>query len=419
MLYQLHQAYTQTVAPINAYMQHMRNFCTQPWSPLSYTMTGKTIAAAAEVVERITENYHKPEFGIKYASIGGNKIAVTEEIVVEKPFCKLRHFKRNATFDQPKLLVVAPLSGHHATLLRGTVEHLISDHEVYITDWENVRDVPVSHGGFSLDDYISYLIDFCEFLSDVHIVAICQATVPTIVAATVMAERKVDFQPKSMTLLGGPIDTRISPTDVNDYAISKELQWFEENVICTVPETYTGVGQKVYPGFIQLTGFLSMNYNSHVHKHFTFFGDLIKGDGDSAENHRKFYNEYLAVMDMPADYYLDTIRRVFIEHQLPQGKMEYQGKVIDCSKVDQVALLTIEGENDDITGVGQTEAAHRILTGIPEDMKFHYVQEDVGHYGVFNGRRFRQEIGPLIRRFITTYNQPRDKAQEQSMEQAL
>lgn len=405
MLYQLHNSYAQAVTPVNTYMQQMRDLCSQPWSPLSYTMAGKTMAAAAEVVERLTENYHKPKFNLDFAEIDGNKIAIKEEVVMSKPYCKLRHFKRNAQYQQPKVLIVAPLSGHHATLLRGTVEHFMTDHEVYITDWTNARDVPLSQGGFSLDDYISYLIEFCEFLADFHIISICQATVPTIVAASVMAQENASYQPKSMSLLGGPIDTRISPTDVNDYAISKELEWFEENVICTVPENFPGAGQRVYPGFIQLTGFLSMNYNSHVHKHFTFFGDLIKGDGDSAENHREFYNEYLAVMDMPAEYYLDTIRHVFIEHQLPQDKMEYKKEVIDCSRVSEVALLTIEGENDDITGVGQTQAAHQILSGIPKAMKSHYVQKDVGHYGVFNGRRFRQEIAPRIKGFIKKYNE--------------
>ena len=344
MLYQVHQAYTQAVAPVNLYMQQMREMLVQPWSPWNYTLAGKTIAAGAEVLERLTEVYEQPEFGIEYADIDGNKIAIKEQVVVKKPYCNLLHFKRNIQLTQPKILIIAPLSGHYATLLRGTVEHFVSDHEVYITNWTNARDVPLSEGEFSFDDYVSYIIDFCQYLGeDFHIVAVCQPTVPTIVAVTVMAQQRVAYQPKSMSLLGGPIDTRISPTDVNDYAISKELEWFEKNVICTVPDAYPGAGQSVYPGFIQLTGFLSMNYNTHIHKHFSFFGDLIKGDGDSAENHRKFYNEYLAVMDMPAAFYLDTIRHVFIEHQLPLGKMTYQGNLIDCSAVQQVALLTIEG----------------------------------------------------------------------------
>lgn len=405
MLYQIHQRYMDAVAPVNSWMQQMQVVCNKAWSPLNYTFAGKNVAATAEVIERCTGVYERPEFGIEYANIDGNKIAILEEVVLSKPYCNLTHFKRNGEYEQPKILLVAPMSGHYATLLRGTVEHFIDDHEVYITDWINARDVPLSEGSFSFDDYVSYLIEFSEFLNgDFHFIAVCQPTVPTIVASAVMAQNNSPFQPKSMALLGGPIDTRVSPTEVNEYAISKELEWFENNVICTVPEKYAGAGQKVYPGFIQLTGFLSMNLNTHINKHFTFFGDLVKGDGDSAENHRAFYNEYLAVMDMPAQFYLDTIRHVFIEHQLPKGEILYQGKRVDASKVTDVALMTIEGEKDDITGAGQTRAAHDILSGIAPEDKAHYTQPEVGHYGVFNGRRFREEIGPKLKAFIAKYD---------------
>jgi len=393
------------VAPVNSWMQQMQAMCNSAWSPLNYTFAGTTISATAELLERSTGVYQRPQFDIEYANIDGNKIAISEDVVLSKPYCNLIHFKRNAQYSQPKILLVAPMSGHYSTLLRGTVEHFIDDHEVYITDWINAREVPLSEGAFSFDDYVSYLIEFSEYLDgDFHIIAVCQPTVPTIVAAAVMAQENAPYQPKSMSLLGGPIDTRISPTEVNDYAISKELDWFENNVICTVPDNYPGAGQKVYPGFIQLSGFLSMNLNTHIKKHFTFFGDLVKGDGDSAENHRKFYNEYLAVMDMPAEFYLDTIRQVFIEHQLANGEVSYRGQSIDLSLVKDVALMTIEGEQDDITGRGQTEAAHQILAGIPANMKQHYTQPDVGHYGVFNGRRFRQHIGPKIKDFISEYD---------------
>ncbi len=404
MLYQVHQRYMDAVAPVNSWMQQMQALCSKSWSPLNYTFAGKTIAATAEVIERCTGVYARPEFDIEYANIDGNKIAIKEEIVIAKPYCNLLHFKRNGQYEHPKVLLIAPMSGHYSTLLRGTVEHFIDDHEVYITDWINARDVPLSEGDFSFDDYVSYLIEFSEFLAgDFHIIAVCQPTVPTVVAAAVMAQNNETFQPKSMSLLGGPIDTRVSPTEVNEYAISKELEWFENNVICTVPDKYAGAGQKVYPGFIQLTGFLSMNLDTHINKHFTFFGDLVKGDGDSAENHRKFYNEYLAVMDMPAQFYLDTIRHVFIEHQLPKGEIMYRGKSVNTKLVKEVALLTIEGENDDITGAGQTRAAHDILSGIPKSKKQHHTQPEVGHYGVFNGRRFREEIGPKIKGFIASY----------------
>ena len=401
MLYQLHHAYTQAVAPWHFCISEWRKELSRPWSPWNFTLSGRTLLAMAELFERCTEVYHKPEFGLHETVIDDKAVSVTEEVVLSKPFCNLLHFRRDGHFEHPKVLIVAPMSGHYATLLRGTVEHFLPDHEVYITDWLNARDVPLSKGSFSFDDYVGYLIEFMTKLGpDVHLMAVCQPTVPSIVATAVMAQQDSPFRPKTLSLLGGPIDTRVNPTEVNDYASSKDLEWFEKNVICTVPDAYPGAGQKVYPGFIQLSGFLSMNINSHIQKHFTFFGDLIKGDGDSAENHRKFYNEYLAVMDMPAEFYLDTIRKVFIEHKLPRGTMTYRGEPVDTKAVTDVALLTIEGENDDITGPGQTQAAHDILSGIPEHMHQDYVQAGVGHYGVFNGRRFRQEVGPRIKAFM-------------------
>ena len=404
MLYQIHQKYIETVAPVNAWMQQVQQLCQQPWSMLNYTFSGKTVAATAELLERYTGVYERPEFNLQYANIDGNKIAIEELVVVSKPYCNLLNFKRNGQYDQPKMLIIAPMSGHYSTLLRGTVEHFIDDHDVYITDWVNAREVPVSDGAFSFDDYVSYIMEFCEFLADYHIVAVCQPAVPTIVAVSVMAQKNVDYQPKSMSLLGGPIDTRISPTEVNKFADSKDFSWFEDNVICTVPDNYAGAGQRVYPGFIQLGSFLSMNLDNHVSKNVTFFGDLVKGDGDSADSHRQFYNEYLAVMDMSSQFYLDTIRHVFIDHDLPNGTMTYRDEKVDCTAVEEVALLTIEGENDDITGAGQTEVAHQILSSIPKSKKKHYEQAGVGHYGVFNGRRFRNEIGPMISEFIRENN---------------
>jgi len=397
----MYQNYSDAITPLNSWMRQVQTMCNQSWSPLNYSLAGKMISASAELLERQTGEYDQPEFNIDYADIDGNKIAIKENVALAKPYCNLVNFARNGKYDHPKVLIIAPLSGHYSTLLRGTVEHFISDHDVYITSWVNARNVPLSDGGFSFDDYVTYVMEFCEFLGDdFHIVAVCQPTVPTIVAVSVMAQKKVSYQPKSISLLGGPVDTRVSPTEVNNYAVGKELEWFEDNVICTVPDKFAGAGQQVYPGFIQLSGFMSMNLDSHINKHFTFFGDLIKGDGDSAENHRKFYNEYLAVMDMPAQFYLDTIRQVFIEHNLPRGEITYQGELVDSKAVTKVALLTIEGEHDDITGSGQTQAAHQILSAIPQKKKEHYTQPGVGHYGIFNGRRFRQEIGPKIKQFI-------------------
>ncbi|MFT6917024.1 MAG: poly(3-hydroxybutyrate) depolymerase [Motiliproteus sp.] len=402
MLYQLHHKLNQSAQPLHLWAQACTKQLKQPWmQPFQSPRITRKMLAHLELIVRCTDNYEKPEFGLKHTQINGEEVRVREEVSYGLPFCDLLHFRRIGKHNHPKVLLVAPMSGHYSTLLRGTVEHFLPDHEVYITDWQNARDVPASEGGFTFDDYVRYLIEFLEHLGpDTHLIAVCQPSVAAIVAATVMAERNNPSAPRSLILMGGPIDTRISPTEVNDYASGKDLEWFEKNVINTVPADFEGAGQKVYPGFIQLSGFLSMNMNSHIKKHFKFFDDLVKGDGDSAEAHRNFYNEYLAVMDMPADFYLETIRKVFLEHRLPKGEMRFEGQVIDTSAVTKTALLTVEGENDDITGKGQTQAAHAILSNIPDANKEHYEQPDVGHYGIFNGRRFREEIGPKIKAFI-------------------
>lgn len=406
MLYQLHYSISQAAQPVHLWAQACKKQLKLPWMlPFRFNSFTRTTLASLELIERLTDTYDKPEFGLSYTEIDGEEIRVREEVVHSLPFCDLLHFRRSGNYDHPKVLLVAPMSGHFSTLLRGTVEQFIPDHEVYITDWQNARDVPLREGGFSFDDYVRYLIEFLDHLGpNTHVMAVCQPSVPAMVAATVMAERNSPNQPKTMTLMGGPIDTRVSPTEVNDYASGKDLEWFEKKVICTVPGDYPGGGQKVYPGFIQLSGFMSMNMDSHINKHFKFFGDLVKGDGDSAEAHRDFYNEYLAVMDLPADFYLDTIRKVFLEHRLPKGEMLFEGKLIDTSAVKDVALLTIEGENDDITGKGQTKAAHGVFSGIPAKNKEHYEQPNVGHYGIFNGRRFREEVSPVIKGFIQKNN---------------
>lgn len=402
MLYQIHHALTQSTQPLHLWAEAWKKQIKLPWMlPFRFNPLTRTTLATLELVERLTGTYDKPEFDLTSTVIGNEEVRVREEVVHSLPFCDLLHFRRSGQYNHPKVLLVAPMSGHFSTLLRGTVEHFLPDHEVYITDWQNARDVPLREGGFSFDDYVRYLIEFMDHLGpETHVMAVCQPSVPAIVATAVMAERNSPNQPLSLTLMGGPIDTRVNPTEVNDYASGKDLEWFEKNVICTVPGDYPGAGQKVYPGFIQLSGFMSMNLDSHINKHFKFFGDLIKGDGDSAEAHRSFYNEYLAVMDLPAEFYLDTIRKVFLEHRLPKGEMLFEDKVIKPQLVKQTALLTIEGENDDITGKGQTRAAHDVLSGIPTTMKQHYEQPNVGHYGIFNGRRFREEVGPKIKAFI-------------------
>lgn len=402
MLYHLHHTINQSVQPLHLWAQACTKQLKQPWMlPFRFNVLTSTALASLELIERCTDNYEKPEFGLHSTEIDGEEVSVREEVALALPFCDLLHFRRGGSYNHPKVLLVAPMSGHYATLLRGTVENFLPDHEVYITDWQNARDVPTREGNFSFDDYVRYLIEFMEFLGpETHVIAVCQPSVPAVVAVTIMSERENPNLPKSLTLMGGPIDTRLNPTGVNDYASGKDLEWFETKVICTVPGEFPGAGQKVYPGFIQLSGFMSMNMDNHINKHFKFFGDLVKGDGDSAESHRSFYNEYLAVMDLPADFYLDTIRKVFLEHRLATGEMMFEDKQIDTKSVKNVALLTIEGENDDITGNGQTKAAHDVLSNIPDSMKLHYEQPEVGHYGIFNGRRFRQEVSPVIKSFI-------------------
>lgn len=406
MLYQLHHQFNKSVQPLNFWAQMWKSQLSLT-SKLPFNMDFfiRPTVARLELLERFTNNYEKPEFELPFTNINGEQVAITEEVTHSLPYCDLLHFKREGTHDHPKMLLLAPLSGHYATLLRGTVEQFLPDHEVYITDWKNARNVPLSQGSFSFNDYVRYLIEFLEALGpNTHVVAVCQPSVPAIVATSIMAERKNPNYPKSLTMMGGPIDTRVSPTEVNDYASGKDLEWFENNVIKTVPRDFAGAGQRVYPGFIQLSGFMSMNLDSHVQKHYKFFGDLIKGDGDSAEAHRKFYNEYLAVMDLPAEFYLETIRKVFIDHRLATGKIQFEKKRVDPKAVTETALFTIEGENDDITGKGQTKAAHKLLSNIPEHKKHHYEQPDVGHYGIFNGRRFREVIAPKIKAFIQENN---------------
>jgi len=402
MLYDLNAQYMKMIRPWHEMASLSRQFFSAPINPFADHFYFRTASASLELFERLTADYEEPEWELDSTTINNKKVKVTQQVVYQKPFCNLLHFKRGRKVtDQPKVLLIAPLSGHFATLLRSTVTEFLPDHETYITDWRNVRDVPLSAGSFSFDDYVTYLMEFITFLGpDTHLIAVCQPCVPAMVALSVMHQEKDRNLPKSLTLMGGPIDVRINPTEVNDYAGGKDLEWFEKNVICTVPSGFEGKGQSVYPGFIQLSGFLSMNMDSHINKHFKFFDDLIKGDGDSAEDHRQFYNEYLAVMDMPADYYLDTIRKVFLEHKLPNGTMEFKGTKIDLSNITETALLTIEGEKDDITGRGQTSAALGLCKNLANDKKKHYEQAGVGHYGIFNGRKYRDTIAPLIKNFI-------------------
>ncbi|TNC93289.1 polyhydroxyalkanoate depolymerase [Thalassolituus sp.] len=402
MLYAINAQIMNAMRPVHVAARFSRQMLYLPWHPANYSWSMRTARASLELMERLTDFYEKPEWMLDTTEIDGRQVGIEYVDVIEKPYCNLVHFRRRKRgLEQPKVLIVAPLSGHFSTLLRGTVREFLPDHEVYITDWLNARDVPMSKGEFSFNNYVDYLLEFMEFLGpDTHVMAVCQPCVPALVAASYIAQNKLDFMPRSMTLMGGPIDVRISPTEVNDYATGKDLEWFQDNVICHVPDGFPGRGQLVYPGFIQLSGFMSMNMDTHVNKHFKFFADLIRGDGDSAEAHREFYNEYLAVMDMPARYYLDTIRRVFLEYQLPRGEMKYRGEKVDLKAIESMALMTIEGELDDITGRGQTSCALDLCSGIPKSRKQHLEEPEVGHYGIFNGRKFRESIAPQIKDFM-------------------
>lgn len=385
-----------------------RAFKTQldaPYNPFSSTEFAKNLSAACEVFEGMTRRYGKPEFGIKETKIHGLTVPVKEEIVLKKPFCNLLHFDRDETvvgkrYD-PKVLLIAPMSGHYATLLRNTVEAMIPEHNLYITDWADSRDIPAFAGPFGLDDFIDYIIEFVQFLGpNTHVIAVCQPAVPALAATAIMAANDDPAQPASMTLMGGPIDTRRNPTQVNKLAEEKPLSWFENNVINYVPFPNAGVGRRVYPGFIQLTGFMTMNLERHTQAHMKLFENLVKGDCDSVNAHKTFYEEYLAVMDLPAEFYLETIKTVFQDHLLPKGEMMHRGKLVDCSAIRKTALMTVEGERDDICGLGQTQAAHDLCTNIPSDEHYAYVQPGVGHYGVFSGTRWRTEIQPRIREMI-------------------
>jgi poly(3-hydroxybutyrate) depolymerase len=406
--YQLYELNHAALGPFRAAADATRLYFQNPLNPLTHTPFGRSVAASAELFERTTRRYGKPVFGIDQVSYHGVPVAVHERVVWERPFCRLVHFEKAtaAGHEQEKLLIVAPMSGHYATLLRGTVATMLPDHDVYITDWVDARMVPVGEGHFDLDDYIDYLISILHLLGPgAHIMAVCQPSVPVAAAVAVMEARGDAHLPATMTLMGGPIDTRVNPTAVNTLANSHDLDWFRQNTIMRVPFPHPGFMRDVYPGFLQISGFLSMNLGRHVEAHKDFFNHLVQGDGDSADKHRDFYDEYLAVMDLTAEFYLQTVETVFIRHALPQNQMAHRDERIDFRKVTRVAMFTVEGENDDISGVGQTRAAHDIMTGIPAARRAHYMQPKVGHYGVFNGSRFRAEIAPRIADFIATFSQ--------------
>ena len=410
MLYQLHEMNRTLLSPLVQWAEASSKLFTNPVSPFAHTPFAQRIAAGYELMFRLGKEYEKPAFGITSVEVDGQRAAVIEDVVLEKPFCKLLHFRKDsrvasqASLEQPKILLVAPLSGHHATLLRDTVRTLLPQHDVYITDWTDARMVPLEQGPFHLHDYIYYVQEFIRYLSpNLHVISVCQPTLPVLATISLMASANEKQMPKTMVMMGGPIDSRKSPTQVNDLAMNKPHSWFENNVIYSVPPNYPGYGRRVYPGFLQHAGFVAMNPRRHAQSHWEFYLHLREGDNESAEEHRKFYDEYNAVLDMPAEYYLETIKTVFQDHALPLGTWEVEGKLVRPQDIKNVALFTIEGELDDISGSGQTSAAQDLCSGIPKDMKQHLTAPKCGHYGIFSGRRWREMIAPQIGEFIRAH----------------
>ncbi len=406
MLYYLYEMNHAAVAPLRMAASYNRTFWQSPTNPISDSPMGRSMLAGIEMFERLTRRYAKPEFGIQSISLNDKPFNVSQQTVFKLPFCNLERFtleglSKTQQKARQKLLLVAPMSGHYSTLLRGTVETMLEQFDVYITDWVDARKVPTSQGQFDLSNYVDYVIEILEFMGKgTNVMAVCQPSVPVLAAVAVMAQDNNKFAPKSLCLMGGPVDTRKNPTAVNDLAESKGIDWFEKNVIVKVPFPNAGFMREVYPGFLQLTGFMTMNLERHMDAHKDLYWNMVKGDGDSSEKHDTFYDEYLSVMDLTKEFYLQTVEEVFIKHSLANGVFEHHGKVVDPSVIKSTALMTVEGELDDITGLGQTEAAHGLCSNIPDKNKAHYIQKGVGHYGIFNGRRFRENIAPAIGKFM-------------------
>jgi len=420
MLYQLYEAQRSLMEPFADFAHAAAKMFSNPLTPMGQVPGSQRVSAGYDLLYRLGKDYEKPVFGLRKVNVDGVDVAIDERIEIDKPFCELRRFKRfsddvatlNKLKDQPPVLIVAPLSGHYATLLRDTVKTMLGGHKVYITDWKNARLVPVSEGEFHLDDYVNYVQDFIRHLQqqygNCHVISVCQPTVPVLAAVSLMASRG-EATPLSMTMMGGPIDARKSPTAVNNLAMNKSFSWFENNVIFRVPTNFPGAGRRVYPGFLQHAGFVAMNPDRHASSHYDYFKDLIKGDDVSTEAHRSFYDEYNAVLDMDADYYLETISTVFQEFRLVQGTWDVknpQGTLerVRPQDIRTTALLTVEGELDDISGSGQTAAAHDLCSGIAAVNKQHLEAQGAGHYGIFSGRRWREVVYPQVQRFILAHS---------------
>jgi poly(3-hydroxybutyrate) depolymerase len=409
MLYSLYEAGFYAASPLRAAARLTRDFWSSPLNPAKESELGRRLYANADLFANLTRRYGKPAWGIDSVEIDGQEVRVRPTEVWSSPWCKLTHFARDRADMrragrrtlEPAVLIAAPLSGHYATLLRGTVQAFLQDHEVYITEWSNARDVPVLDGRFDFHDYIDHIRQMLQALGPrPHVVAVCQPGPPVLAAAALMAEDGDECRPGSMTFMGSPIDARLSPTVTNKLAEEKPFTWFESNMIDTVPAPYPGMGRRVYPGFVQLASFMSMNIEKHQEAHLRYLRQLMDGDGDSAERHLEFYDEYLSVLDLTEEFYLQTVDVVFQRYLLPKGELEHRGRLVRPELITDIRLMTVEGENDDISGIGQTQAAHELCSGLPEAMKQDYVQPHVGHYGVFNGARFRSEIYPRVRAMI-------------------
>jgi len=401
MIYQMYQAQADLMDPLRM-MARTSSALMKTVTPKSpYGIALRHINAAMDVFGHAGTTHKRPPYAIKDVLVGNKLVAVQDEAVLTTPFATLLHFKKDTDRKQPKLLLVAPMSGHFATLLRNTVEVLLQDHDVYITDWHNARDMPVEAGVFGFDEYVEHVIKFLEFLGPrSHVVGVCQPTVAVLAAVSVMAEAQNPATPRSMTLMAGPIDTRSNPTKVNRLAKTKTIDWFEDKMIGVVPWRYAGAGRRVYPGFVQLSAFVSMNLDKHIGAHLKQFRNLAAGETEPAETHRAFYDEYLAVMDLPAEFYLETVKRIFMDHELPKGELHYKGQLVKPAAITKTFVLTVEGERDDICGLGQTAAALDLCSGLRPLLKRHHVQTGVGHYGVFSGKRWAQEIYPKVREVI-------------------
>ncbi|HLS86352.1 MAG TPA: polyhydroxyalkanoate depolymerase [Burkholderiales bacterium] len=395
MLYNLYEAQHVALAPMRYMAELARGWFGHPFSPWAYTPLSRRVAASSDLFLRLTRRYEKPAWNID---------GVEPEVVLHKPFCDLVHFNQGVARGR-KVLIFAPLSGHHATLVRDTVRSFLPAHEVWVTDWIDARMVPLAEGPFHLDDYVDYVREFIRFLgADLHVISVCQPTVPVLAAIALGAAANEPDRPRTMTMMGGPIDARKSPTAVNNLATRKPYSWFEQNLIHRVPQNYPGFMRQVYPGFLQHLGFVAMNPDRHLNAHWEYFNHLMQGDGESAEAHRRFYDEYNAVLDMPAEYYLDTVRTVFQDFALPKGQMHVHGELVRPQAIRDTALLTIEGELDDISGNGQTEAAHLLCLNIPRDKREHFLAPKVGHYGIFSGRRWRDQVFPRVSAFIQKHS---------------